>query len=167
MLRHTGWNETCKQEYRLFLIYINDLHNSVKSSTVYYFPDDTSFLYTNESLKKINISTESKDHGLALIISGQKVSLQKKVKYLGIMFDEQLDWTEYLLPQLNKVIGLSSKIRHYLSKPHLKTFYFSLFKRHLFYACLIWANQKLFGENFRFIKKSYESHKFQTFHTSY
>ena len=36
----------------LFLLYINDLHISIKHSKVYHFADDTNLLHTNESLKK-------------------------------------------------------------------------------------------------------------------
>ena len=37
----------------LFLIYINDLHHSIKNSTVYHFADDTSLLQIGNSYKKI------------------------------------------------------------------------------------------------------------------
>ena len=39
----------------LFLLYINDLHKAIKHSSVHHFADDTNLLYTNNSLKKINI----------------------------------------------------------------------------------------------------------------
>ena len=37
----------------LFLIYINDLHNAIKFSTVYHFADDTNLLVSNSCIKKI------------------------------------------------------------------------------------------------------------------
>ena len=48
----------------LFLIFINDLLDSVKSSTVYHFADDTNLLYANKSLKKIN---KLVNHNIVLI----------------------------------------------------------------------------------------------------
>ena len=39
----------------LFLLYINDLHKAIQHSSVHHFADDTNLLYTNNSLKKINI----------------------------------------------------------------------------------------------------------------
>ena len=36
----------------LFLLYINDLHVSIKHSKVYHFADDTNLLHINDSLKK-------------------------------------------------------------------------------------------------------------------
>ena len=38
----------------LFLIYINDLHNAIKNSQVFHFADDTSLVYSDVSLKKVN-----------------------------------------------------------------------------------------------------------------
>jgi hypothetical protein len=38
----------------LFLLYINDLHTSIKFATVYHFADDTNLMLINKSLKKIN-----------------------------------------------------------------------------------------------------------------
>ena len=37
----------------LFLIYINDLHHAIKFCTTHHFADDTNFLYSSKSLKKI------------------------------------------------------------------------------------------------------------------
>ena len=38
----------------LFIVFINDLHKSVKHSQILYFADDTNILYLNNSMKKIN-----------------------------------------------------------------------------------------------------------------
>ena len=40
----------------LFLIYINDMHRAVQSSTLYNFANDTNLLYSNNSLKKLKIA---------------------------------------------------------------------------------------------------------------
>ena len=37
----------------LFLIYINDLHNAIKFSTVHHFADDNNLLVSNSCIKKI------------------------------------------------------------------------------------------------------------------
>ena len=37
----------------LFLIYINDLHNAIRFSTVHHFADDTNLLVTNSCIKKV------------------------------------------------------------------------------------------------------------------
>ena len=38
----------------LFIIYINDMHNAVKSSTVYHFADDTNLLFSSKNPKGIS-----------------------------------------------------------------------------------------------------------------
>ena len=38
----------------LFLLYINDLNQTIKFCTVHHFADDTSLLYLGKSIKKLN-----------------------------------------------------------------------------------------------------------------
>ena len=103
----------------LFIIFINDLHKSVKHSQILHFADDTNLLYLNKSMKKIS---KHINHDLSLVvqwlrsnkislnadkteiiifrskrkqitkylnfrISGQKVNISNKVKYLGIQME--------------------------------------------------------------------------------
>ena len=73
-------------------------------------------------------------------ISEQKVNISKNVKYLGSSQDEHLDWTEYLntlVPRRNRATGFISRIRHYISKTHLRTLYFSLI-----YTCQPWGQEE-------------------------
>ena len=162
----------------LFILFINDLHKSVKFSQVNHFADDTNLLLIDKSLKKIN---KHINHDLALIthwlrsnkislntskteiiifrskrkeikkllnfrLNGQKIPISTKVKYLGVILDQHLDWKEhlsYILPKLNRGIGLLSKIRHYVPKFLLRTLYFCLFNSHLIYCCQVWGQSKM------------------------
>ena len=59
----------------LFIIFINDLNLSVKSSILHHFADDTNLLLLNKSLKKINFLI---NHDLALLVQwlrANKISL--------------------------------------------------------------------------------------------
>ena len=59
----------------LFIIFINDLNLSVKSSKVHHFADDTNLLLINKSLKKINSLI---NHDLTLLVQwlrANKISL--------------------------------------------------------------------------------------------
>ena len=49
----------------LFIIFINNLNVSIKSSKVHHFADDTNLLLINKSLKQIN---KLINHGLALLV---------------------------------------------------------------------------------------------------
>ena len=59
----------------LFLIYINDLHLSIKSSTVYHFADDTSLLQIDKSYKKIQQNLNHDLKGLCKWLLANKISL--------------------------------------------------------------------------------------------
>ena len=48
----------------LFILYINDMHNSVKNCKIHHFVDDTNLLLTNITLKKVNRQV---NHDLSLI----------------------------------------------------------------------------------------------------
>ena len=146
----------------LFIIFINDLHKSIRHSQMLHFADDTNLLYINKSMKRIN---KHINHDLFLIvqwlrsnkislnvgktelvifspkrkqitkhlnfrISGQKIEISTRVKYLGIQIDQHLNWNEHIkniIPKLSRAIGVLSKIRHYVPKSLLKTIYYSIF----------------------------------------
>ena len=73
-------------------------------------------------------------------ISGQKIEISTRVKYLGVQIDQHLNWNEHIkiiIPKLSRAIGVLSKIRHYVPKFFLKTIYYSIFNSHLIYACQV------------------------------
>ena len=52
-------------------------------------------------------------------ISGQRVHRSSKVRYLGIILQENYEWEQHLntlTPKLNRALGLLAKIRHYVPK---------------------------------------------------
>ena len=49
-------------------------------------------------------------------ISGQKIEISTRVKYLGIQIDQHLNWNEHIkniIPKLSRAISELFKIRHY------------------------------------------------------
>ena len=67
----------------LFLIYINDLHSSIKHSTVYHFADDTSFLQIDQSYKKIQHNLNYDLRCLCNWLLANKISLNTaKIKLI-------------------------------------------------------------------------------------
>ena len=78
-------------------------------------------------------------------ISGQKINVSNKVRYPGIEIEQHLDLNVHVknvVPKLNRVIGILSKIHHYIPKFLLKIIYYSLFNSHLIYACQVWSQNK-------------------------
>ena len=59
----------------LFLIYINDLHNAIKSSTVFHFADDTNLLRIDESYNKIQTTINHDLKSLYKWLLANKISL--------------------------------------------------------------------------------------------
>ena len=75
-------------------------------------------------------------------ISGQKIKIACKTKYLGLLLDENLNFKSHidsLKTKLRRANCLLSKIRHYVRKDLLRTIYYALFDSHLRYGCQIWG----------------------------
>ena len=77
------------------------------------------------------------DCKLVFKMSGQKLSIKKKVKYLGIILDEHLTWSEQmivLLSKLSRATGILAKIRHFVNFKTRLSIYYCLFESHLNYC---------------------------------
>ena len=75
-------------------------------------------------------------------LNGQKNRQKTCTKYLGVLIDEHLlfkDRIDFLKQKLNGANSILAKLRHYLPSDSLKTVYYSLFDKHLRYACQIWG----------------------------
>ena len=56
----------------LFLLYINDLNKSIKNSRAYHFADDTNILLSNESLKLLAKSQQSRSQQSFAMVKGKQ-----------------------------------------------------------------------------------------------
>ena len=70
--------------------------------------------------------------------------LEEKVftKYLGVLIDQNLNWTyhiEHVNQQINKGIGMLSRLRHYVPLNNLRQIFFALVQSHINYAILNWG----------------------------
>ena len=103
---------------------------SLRSSKISLNADKTELVIFSPKRKQIT-------KHLNFRISGQKIEISTRVKYLGIQIDQHLNWNEHIkniIPKLSRAIGVLSKIRHYVPKFFLKTIYYSIFNSHLIYA---------------------------------
>ena len=72
----------------------------------------------------------------------RKLDKKTCTKYLGVLIDKHLlfkDHIKILKQKLNKANGILGKLRHHYPSDILKTVYYSLFDRHLCYACQVWG----------------------------
>lgn len=97
--------------------------------------------------------SKSLENRVVLTLAGKKIFESRKVKYLGIILDDCLNWKIHineLCKKLSRTVGMLFKIRHQCNKRVLRSLYFSLFESHLSYALPVWGSaiqahmQKLF-----------------------
>ena len=111
----------------LFLVYINDLSNSTKHSTVFHFADDTNLLQTSSSLKTLN---KHINHDLQLLttwLRANKISLNTSKTKLILFRPKNKQITKHLnfrisgqklnLSQVVKYLGIFLD-EHLEWKPH-------------------------------------------------
>ena len=71
-----------------------------------------------------------------LKINGHKVKKVDKVKFLGVIIDDKLNWEahiEHLKDKLNLSIIMIKRIKKFIPKPEFKKIYDALFKSQLLY----------------------------------
>jgi len=156
----------------LFLIYMNDIYKAIPDVTVKLFADDTNvFLFdknrqslclrATECLKKLNewliankltlnltktcymVFTREKDKNFKLLLNNTKIEKVHSCKYLGIYFDDELNWQTHIDHIYNKIIkftGILYKLRSKLEYDWLKAIYFAFVYPYLLYGIEIYAN---------------------------
>ena len=82
---------------------------------------------------------------LTLKFHHTKLFESTKIKYLGLILDNKLNWKFHiaeLSKKLSRGIGLLYKIRKMCPTSVLKSLYYSLFNSHLSYGLVVWGNAK-------------------------
>ena len=108
----------------LFLLYINDLHNSVKYAKTYQFADDTNVILSSTSIgritkdlfnlcywsrvKKLSLNVKKKelvifrsrklniDNSFKFKLDSKRLVPTKSAKYIGVVLDKQVHWNEHI-----------------------------------------------------------------------
>ena len=78
-----------------------------------------------------------------LKISGTPLERCSSYKYLGLHFDENLNWKthiDYVCKKISKICGIISKLRHSVDIEILKTVYYALGYTYLRYGNIVWGN---------------------------
>ncbi len=94
-------------------------------------------LFTNKKRQ-----TDNKKY---LYLSGDKLQMVSKTKFLGLTIDQHLEWGEHISICKNKLVGgiyVINKLKNTLSKPLLKTIYYSMVHPYLSYGVLLWGSAK-------------------------
>ena len=79
---------------------------------------------------------------LVLKIAGHKLKKVDKIKFLGVIIDDKLNWEahiEYLKAKLNVSIIMIKRIKKFIPRPEFKKIYEALFKSHMSYCISSWG----------------------------
>ena len=77
-----------------------------------------------------------------LTVGDSTIRRQKSVKYLGVIIDETLSFSEHVQCISSKVarnIGMIRKLKHQFPQKVLRLLYFSLVHPYLLYCCSVWS----------------------------
>ena len=90
------------------------------------------------------IMTENDDslNKVKLTLNGETLEEVEYAKYLGILIDNKLNWSNQLNAinlKLSKGTGLLAKIRHYVPSSVLRSLYFSFINPYVDYNLLNWG----------------------------
>ena len=78
-----------------------------------------------------------------VVIDNQDILLVNHTKFLGVIIDNKLNWTEhitYVKNKISKSIGILYKTRKYLDKNTLRKLYYTFVYPYLIYCVEIWGN---------------------------
>ena len=79
------------------------------------------------------------------------------LKFLGIHFDEHLDWNDHILAvskRINKGIFALRQVKQFLTIDCLKLLYFALIHSHILYCLEVWGNSRSIDKVFKLQKKA-------------
>ena len=78
-----------------------------------------------------------------ITICGNSLTASKNIKFLGVIIDNKLNWSDHILYIKNKIsksIGIINKTRTFLDKNTLRNLYFTFIYPYLIYCIEIWGN---------------------------
>ena len=79
----------------------------------------------------------------AIMINNESLSEVKSVKYLGLIIDHRLKWTDHISYTRNKIsrgIGIINKAKPFLNKKALLDLYYAFIYPYLSYCVEVWGN---------------------------
>ena len=131
-----------------FLIYLLFLLLFIK-----YFYTCKCFLWRNKPTYLPNLPLRLP----ILKINDYDIKRSSSIKFLGVLVDEHLSWTDHiniLENKLSKNLGLLYKSKHFLNANGMKSLYYSFFHSYLNYGNIAWCSSSVTK-----IKKLYSKQK--------
>jgi hypothetical protein len=156
----------------LFIIYINDLVSAIQDCDVIMFADDTNLFFTSKNLIDLEISVNKqllnicswfnlnklslnvkktnyilfgqrkRENYLNICINNNIIEQTVKTKFLGVIINQTLTWTDHIsvvTHKVNKSIGILSRLSKSLPSCVLISIYQSLVAPYYDYCNIVWA----------------------------
>ena len=95
---------------------------------------------TSQRLNLLDQNPESTPY--AIVIDQKEVRQVKHVKYLGMIVDDKITWSQhvdYISSKITHNIGISKRIRHFIPKESLLLLYHTLIKPYFKYCSIVWV----------------------------
>ena len=118
-------------------MHANQLHINLSKCAHMYFRPNFNYIKRMKCAR-----SECYDPTLALSVNGQKVKQFDKIKFLGVIIDNQLSWNDqikYVENKLMSTIVLIKRIKKFIPSSHYFKIYHSLFISHLTYGISCWG----------------------------
>ena len=138
--------DNAKQAYDNANIVLNEVNNYMLLNLLYINLSKSVYMHFRPSY---NISerltcAQSRQYGHDGVVRIAEHKLKKvdRVKFLGIMIDEKLNWEphiEHLINKLNMTIVMLKRIAKFIPKSEYRKLYDSLFKSHMNYCISSWG----------------------------
>ena len=128
-------NKSLKQLKKRLNFDLRNLCKWLKSNKISLNTSKTKLIIFRHPNKKIN-------YDLKVKIDGKKLLPSEYVKYLGVLIDQHLNWSNHIdiiAGKLSRSVGMLSKVRHYVNEPTLRMIYYGIFSSTLTYAAQIWG----------------------------
>ena len=156
----------------LFVIYINDIPNIAEIAKFILYADDANIIVTADTLEnaydKLEVLTKSLVswvglNGLCLnlkktnymiftrkrnlkirevTISGTIIERKPTARFLGVIVDEKLNWSEHISAVRTKMcryVGIMCKIKHHVPTKVMLQMYHSFIQSHVNFCSLVWG----------------------------
>ena len=147
----SGKNE--KEAYKNANKVLNDVHNYMVINQLHINMEKSVHMHFRPSLNAEERLTSARvrEHGSenVLKLGDQKLKKVDKIKFLGVIIDENLNWeehVEHMIKKLNSSIVMIKCIIKFIPKSEYTKIYDALFKSHLSYCISCWGaipNSKL------------------------
>ena len=95
---------------------------------------------TSQHLNQLDQNPESTPY--AIVIDQKEVRRVKCVKYLGMIVDDKLTWSQhvdYISSKITCDIGILKRIRHFIPKESLLLLYHTLIEPYFKYCSIVWG----------------------------